>query len=344
MRAHHVGDEIKSRRFIAPLHGLRGLAVLYVVISHIGNTGARLFPLPHDAIGKVGVWIFFGLSAHLLTSGLRTELSRLPRNIALPRYVMHRIFRIYPLYLVVLALHLVLGDIDTDTLLRHVVLTEGNGELWAIPVEFQYYLVIPILGVMGRRAAVVFLCVASVAVALYSSTRPETVFSNGLSILPKALPFLFASLFLIVLEPSSRWVRPAGWIALGLLLACTVISRRVNLGELPIWLAPWLSAAIGIAAAGLIQALTQPGRLSRAFSVWPLVWIGEISFSIYLLHMFVIRLVSQWSIGPMLSGWCALLLSIAMAACTYRMIERPGIEAGRRLARRWRSEPAANLA
>jgi len=52
----------EHREFFPALHGLRGIAVLFVVFSHLGGLGLFLFPIPHDGIGKVGVWIFFVLS------------------------------------------------------------------------------------------------------------------------------------------------------------------------------------------------------------------------------------------------------------------------------------------
>ena len=41
-----------KKEFFAPLQGLRGIAVLYVLLSHLGNAGLFLLPVPHDAIGK----------------------------------------------------------------------------------------------------------------------------------------------------------------------------------------------------------------------------------------------------------------------------------------------------
>ncbi len=333
-RAASVRGHEKRREFVAALHGLRGLAVLYVVFSHIGNNGARLFPVPHNGIGKVGVWIFFGLSAFLLTTGLRAELSRLPRSTAIARYAVHRVFRIYPLYLVILAIHWVIGDMDGAALLRHVALVEGDRELWAIPVEFQYYLVVPLIAVLSGRMAIAVLSAGLVASAVYAGIRPDAVFSNGLLILPKAAPFLTASLLLFV-RPPSAWAAPIGWGALLSLLACTVAFRHLSIIRSLSPAAPWLSIAISIAVAGLIHGLRQPGRLATVFSAAPLVWIGEISFSLYLLHLFVIRAVFRWGLDPTLAGWIALALSVALAACTYRLIERPGIEAGRWLGRRW---------
>lgn len=71
---------------VKSLQGLRGLAVLYVLASHIGNYNLKLLPIPLNATGKVGVWIFFGLSAYLLTVKLIWQLSCQPLFQSILRY------------------------------------------------------------------------------------------------------------------------------------------------------------------------------------------------------------------------------------------------------------------
>jgi peptidoglycan/LPS O-acetylase OafA/YrhL len=78
----------------------------------------------------------------------------------------------------------------------------------------------------------------------------------------------------------------------------------------------------------------------------PLAWLGVISYSIYLFHPVVFSPVLHWMRHlPPDSWWrswhlgsyviAVLLLTIAFAAIVYRFVEKPGIELGRRLARRW---------
>lgn len=84
------------------LDGLRGLAVLIVIGSHLSNAGWLPFP-NLSGIGKSGVYLFFVLSAYLLT---RAILGRSARELASARYwanyALRRILRIWPLYLVIL--------------------------------------------------------------------------------------------------------------------------------------------------------------------------------------------------------------------------------------------------
>src|SRR5690606_21941755 len=84
------------------LDGLRGLAVLIVIASHLSN--ARLLPWPGVAgWGKGGVYLFFVLSAFLLTRALlRRPLAGFASGRLWADYALRRVLRIWPLYLVVL--------------------------------------------------------------------------------------------------------------------------------------------------------------------------------------------------------------------------------------------------
>ena len=88
------------------LDGLRGLAVLVVMASHWSNAGVDLLPWSMSGTGKSGVYLFYVLSAYLLTRlmllrGARTGFgnTRLWGD-----YALRRVLRIWPLYLVVLLL------------------------------------------------------------------------------------------------------------------------------------------------------------------------------------------------------------------------------------------------
>lgn len=196
--------DLSSRDSIAPLEGLRGLAVLYVVVSHLGLSGLHLFPLPHDSIGKVGVWIFFTLSAFLLTTHLVVDIeSSESKAAAVLQYLTRRLFRIFPLYGLTLLLYGVLGDFSFSTLIGHIFLVEGREHFWAIPIEFQYYAVMPMLALLSvKRSRWPMVTVFTALIAcgvLAGAVDPETVFSNSLSIGPKLLPFLLGSLLALYL-------------------------------------------------------------------------------------------------------------------------------------------------
>lgn len=340
-------SSLTDRGFFAPLHGLRGIAVLYVVISHLGNGGLFLLPIPHDAIGKVGVWIFFALSAFLLTTHLCRDLETTSSRVSsLLQYIVHRVFRIYPLYIFVLIGHMILGDISKMEFLKHLLLIQGWGELWAIPVEFQYYFIIPVIAIsflyLPRRCVSLLLMVVLTAALFYGLKQPASVFSNELNAFPKLAPFLLGSM--LALQLYKKASSESRELSLLIPLAClvgllvtTVLYRCLAKGCLSNLFAPWLSIAIGASVVGLIYAALQPNVIGSLLGAKPLVFLGEISFSVYLLHIFVIRLVQKANDLPAgIEAWLSLGLCVLCASVSYWAIERPGIRAGKIISQKLR--------
>ena len=110
---------------------------------------------------------------------------------------------------------------------------------------------------------------------------------------------------------------------------------------------PWVSVAISLSVAALMLGLQSPGWLTRLFGMRWLVWIGEISFGVYLLHLFVLRALVHIGLPSILIGWLVLGTSIAVASITHIVVERPGIRIGKaignRLVRRVRNVQGATM-
>ncbi len=157
------------------LNGLRFWAAFFVVIHHIEQTKS-FFNLPNsftvtavDHIGGHGVSLFFVLSGFLITYLLLAESSQ-TQTIQLKNFYMRRIFRIWPLYYLVVALAFFILPLFYGTLgwnqnfhtglavklmLYAAILPNaclaffpevlGANQLWSIGVEEQFYLLWPIL-------------------------------------------------------------------------------------------------------------------------------------------------------------------------------------------------------
>ncbi len=84
---------------IKSLDGLRGLAVLLVLLSHMSNAQMHLLPfLDFSGLGKAGVYLFFSLSAFLLTWQALKQAQQAPDPKYWLAYLLRRALRIYPLY------------------------------------------------------------------------------------------------------------------------------------------------------------------------------------------------------------------------------------------------------
>lgn len=142
---------------VRSLDGVRGLAVLFVFLSHASQRGAGPAEWSRfDGLGHVGVYLFFGLSAFLLTR-------RLLAGQRLDEYFIHRIFRIAPLYYAVVAsifIYQMNFPPDNESLylssgiqglLETLVFYRGDGIFWTIPVEMAFYVMLPALFYISRK-------------------------------------------------------------------------------------------------------------------------------------------------------------------------------------------------
>lgn len=332
------------REFFPALHGLRGLAVLYVVISHLGYNGIFLIPIQHDYIGKVGVWIFFVLSAFLLTTHLYDDIESASSNLlAILQYVTQRIFRIFPLLLLVLVFLVIKGDIPAAEFLKHLLLLQGYGEHWAIQVEFQYYFIMPIIVISTIRMSpqkALLLFIAILLITFFNNiVNYEVIFPAGSDLIPKLFPFLIGStlsfLFYknknLFLESRSKFMLLIPMIGLIMLLIGTFLFRSQRLDASSRLYAPWISLGISLAIAILIYSGLRLPVFNKFMGIKPLTFLGEISFSIYLLHGFIIEAVKNLPLSTTFQAWISLVLSIVIAYISYRLVEKPGIRLGKKI-------------
>lgn len=335
----------------AALDALRGLAALLVVVSHLDNAGMGLLPgYSFSGIGKYGVFLFFTLSAYLLTDALLAKpTAELLTAATWRRYAARRIRRIYPLYVVVLLAGTLLAGsgwvipLAPREALAHLTLQAGKDVYWSVPVEFKYYLVIPFLALAchGLRRLAPWLAPAAVlgALGLAAGLWPASAsVINGIDLGPYLPLFLAGSLVAAVQHTPlpARWRRGhrhaprfAGLtlVVAALLLVALVPESLRRLG-LPVANDVLHRAYPGFALLWAVVLLALPHlrgvEASCRHGRWRwLARVGEASFSLYLLHMSVLLgLLQAGATGPLV-GWLALALALAAAFVGERCIERP---------------------
>lgn len=330
------------------LDGLRGLAALMVVASHAGGLGLHLLPgFSLAGIGKYGVYLFFVLSAYLLTAQWLSQFARPepPGWQGLWRYGRRRVLRVFPLYLPILLLGWALAPrglgvpLDGPAVLRHVLLLEGRDLYWSIPVEFVYYLWIPPLAWLLARhtqVALALVLLAAAAALLCYSPAQMPVNSDHLGYY---LPvFLTGSLSAWLLRhraapdavPAARVTLADGLLLLGLLLSVPQALRLLGLAvrddvlhaAVPAWGLAW-----SLVLAGLVTGRLPAWRwcLSRSW----MAWSGRACFALYLLHMPALYLARKLPLASPLQAWLGLGLACGLAALAHRWIERPARALGR---------------
>lgn len=331
-----------STDIIKPLHGLRGAAALTVVVGHLAyGSGAA----------SLGVLLFFLISGFLMG---RLYLETPASGDNLGAYALARVARVYPLFaLVIIGTGLFnaltganifkLGLADVPL---HLMLMGDASTVWTISAEFQFYgfflLIWLVRGWVGSTAAVVFALLALTSLI-------------GFTIGPDAGRIALAKyLHLFVLGLAIAWVvdrvpARAGAMARAALpfsvagyFAVFVFFDRFADPYL-IYQSP---VATAVCAALLVSCLLagQCG-LNRVLSLPVATWLGEISFSVYLLHRHAEWLVNS-ALGWETSAWIAFPLKVgltlAMAQLAYRMIEIPARRSLRKLGGKARLAPQSS--
>lgn len=234
-----------------------------------------------------------------------------------------------------------------------------NVPSWSISTEWYAYLTFALVCLLARRSGFRFALLGLIAfgglVAMRTFYPDQGLELPAHSSLPRCLmSFGLGTLTFAAYRPLSNRITGTltGWVALiGMLVACVLMSS-VPESALVLFAAPPLFAAIILAL-----ALDRGSWVRRALEARWLVYLGERSYSIYINHVGVLIVVS-YALGKLpglklaakatstpttlalfvgdiaLVAFVAILIPISVA--TYRWIEMPGIEVGRRIVRRLR--------
>jgi len=289
--------------------------------------------------GALGVDLFFTLSAYLITELLLRE-QRAKGSIDVRAFYARRVLRIWPLYffaLLVLAPAMTFvdaGDRLPASYLGGFLLLSGNWAcvlwgypassfslLWSVSIEEQFYLAWPWLIRATRNLGVIIALMIVIAwatrvwLALAGVEHPA-VWCNTLARLD---PIAGGSLLAWLLHgrrPVLKVVVRAVLVGAGGLLLAIAGAPGEHAG----WGALWTYPLAAIACVSILCGTLGLGLRSTAFE-----YLGKISFGLYVFHAAALRLVS---FAP-----AALLLTIALAALSYRWIEAPFLRWKNRLAR-----------
>jgi peptidoglycan/LPS O-acetylase OafA/YrhL len=358
----------RSRFYQPELDGLRFYAFLGVFVCHTLPYEPAFYrklhlPLPWlwGAVAKsgaAGVDLFFALSAFLITSILLREL-QVTGGISLQRFYLRRILRIWPLYLLVVALGVVLSHtMANQTLAWYYVvgylLFVGNwvhaafgrpesicSPLWTVSIEEQFYLVWPVLMKLLRRRGMVLAAIATFLLAtvsrigfMLSGQSGGFIYYGSISRCDSLALGILLALFadrLPNLARGPRWLLLAaglaGWIVASLWLneQPGPVDMRMVWGRLLVSLA---------AGAILFAGLGSNSPLLR--SRW-IVGLGKISYGLYMLHLTAILIMlhvfhPRWGWQLLVTKILGLGTTIVLAMVSYRWVESPFLRLKDRLA------------
>ena len=314
---------------IAPLDGLRGLAALIVLVSHLSNETGLLRGALGAGAGQLGVMLFFALSGFLMA---HVTWGTPPTVAALRRFAVHRGSRVLPLfYVAVLAAFVAPGPFAVDALtdlLSHLALLKGDRVFWTVPVEIGFYLIFPTLWLLRGRGEALLLWGAAGLIALGTLLRVATE-PSGVQILGVAwfLPaFALGVLACLAQRRGLRVPLPDLVLALGAILLLLAYPRasQVLLG---VTASPWDRPSVLLLMPVLLLAAVQAPLGGRVLGAAPARWLGKVSYSLYLWHLFVMAGVAHLTGWVQTAPWAyvaaVLVLSALAAEASYRLIEAP---------------------
>jgi peptidoglycan/LPS O-acetylase OafA/YrhL len=331
--------------------------------------------------GNLGLYIFFVLSGYLIARPFVRAFVAGEALPDLPRYFRNRVLRVVPafwlVFTVLLIRHGAMNSSFDEILAVYLFGQNYNesavsfsiGQAWTLSVEMGFYLLVPLVAIAaaaafgsraGPRARLWAVLAGGAAVAIlslsYGGTDPASVALQRS--LPATLfafiPGVWLAAVEIVAAPRLRGREQGRLIALGLVAAsAALLAVFAAIDHTPFRRYAILAAGISgtfVAAPLVLQWST--GRAWRLLDNRPLQWLGERSYSIYLVHLGVLlELGALARSGGPREGLALVLvagtaLTIVAATISHRLFEVPFL----RLRKRWRrpragaGEPAAQPA
>ena len=300
---------------------------------------------------EIGVSIFFVLSGFLLFRPWVRAAAGNSTPPLVSRYALHRLRRVMPAYLVTvlvaylvyqfrtagpnpghtwlgLAQHLTLTQIYSDTYM--FVMHQGLTQTWSLAVEVAFYAALPLMAylllVMFCRgswrpglllAGLAALAAISPAWLIVLHATDWLPSSAGMW-LPAHLLYFVSGMVLAVLQAMQVRCVSLSAIPLAMIayvMVSTPIAGDVSMSPIELWQPLAKTALYAVIATLVVAPLVLGGRsaYSRLLGSRPTVWLGEISYEIFLLHVIVMEIAMASVLGwPVFTGSMPVLLFVTL--------------------------------
>lgn len=365
-------DKVKENK-IGFVDGLRGIAIVGVLIIHCGQVGTNNYSVFFQNIivnGAIGVQLFFVASAFtiFLTYGNRYgKETNLVRN-----FFTRRFFRIAPMYYLGAVYFLWqdgfgarywLGDasgISMWNVLSNILFFHSANPYWitsvvpggwSIAVEAFFYCLVPILFLRIRnlnQAVAMFLVTIGLRMMLQASLQhyplitSEHLWREYLFFYPvNQLPVFACGImlyFLIKTRPEEWRIDPIVIFIFCLLLLAQLLTATAFIFPLHI------QFAMAFAALGYVLSRTEFFVLVNPITIY----VGKISYSMYLVHFAVLHWLTKFNyvdfapfgivyfgaVNYLLRFFCLASITVLASTCTYYLIEVPFQNIGKGIVRR----------
>lgn len=355
-----IQQGVPERRYLPELHGVRGLALLGVVLFHLFGNGRV----------SGGIDIFLAVSGFLFTGMLLREAATSGGRIDPVRYYGRLVRRILVPAAMVVAVTLIIG-LSASPVTKHSQLwAEARASLlyfenlelinsqlaygaagpetspfqhfWSLSVQGQFYIVWPVIAILAvviakrlRRSAASVMAVlisvvfiASFVCAIYVGSYNQD--ENYLMTTTRAWELAFGGLLALAggtVRLPQPLRAPAGWLGLVLIVSCGFVLDGGQLFPGPWALWPLAGLSLVLISAGPTGGNNDTKYTATRFlSNKPLAWIGDHAYGLYLWHwpllVYYLEVRDREAIGWR-GALVILTITAILAMLTYRYIEQP---------------------
>jgi len=352
MRAKHPSN---AAQYVPALTGIRALAALLVLGMHTEqNVPAGLDSfLPFFARGYLGVDFFFVLSGFIITHVYFASLAS-PSRSAAQIFLWHRFIRLYPVHITVLAGLVAVVSLahaagftfnnpqewQWNELLWQLTLLHAwgvtaspgwNAPSWSISAEWFAYLLFPLLApalvwVRERGIALLIAAAALAGTALLFAMADWTLNTwVGAPALARVFgEFVCGAALCRALALSNKLALPRGDILATSAFVAFLFGASLGLQDF---------ALVALLALTILGTALSSGYVTQILGSRALVWLGEISYSVYMVHfpiLIIIRRLWEWLgfaqwqvVGHIFAFAATVVLILALAAALFYVVERP---------------------
>ncbi len=318
-----------SRTRLTELDALRGIGALCVLIFHYSTRFHELFPQASHVPfsfpgGNYRVLLFFTISGFAI-------FFTLDRIGSVADFIVNRFARLYPAYIVAMLLtlgieylahatQLLVGPVailaNFTMLQGFAFMPEVDGAYWTLTVEIGFYVCMIALWRFAGPKRLEPVLAAWLAVRWLYFAWPDMPERIIMLLVLRYLPFFVIGMLSYRVWAGRRsWWQQAPYMLLALASVATIETWDVT-----------IVACVLIAAFAALIA----GRL-HFLSLRPLVWLGGISYSFYLIHQhvgFIVMLeVAKAGYSPWIGFFAAFAVALLLGTAINRVVERPAGEA-----------------
>jgi peptidoglycan/LPS O-acetylase OafA/YrhL len=330
----------------------RGIAAFMVLTYHYA-----FFLMPESKTLNflgTGVDLFFVISGFVFAPVIYSG------KIVIKPYLIRRFFRIYPLYLISLLLYYGFAPDDPQKFtffIDHLFFLQTtstlqetmffNGVTWTLPIEIEYYLLVPLLALLtaiNRKTIYIVLILAIVLKAILIITSTDILNINLSSILSFHLPGFIIE-FLVGIILYNIYVKYKDKqisiifniliiiIAMILIYGLSLLYLLHEYEEITNLLMKsyfrfWCAISYGILLFPFLFIINSKSIFNNVY-----IFMGNISYGVYLFHLLIPKVLNHldYNLTGFIAYFVNLILTVILALITYYLIENPARLFGRKL-------------